>query len=149
MHPKLQVANYGMGGHYDTHMDPNGFMEGETPKADMDGKKWSYYKATGDRIATFMVYLSEVKYGGRTVFPSLGLSSEPEKGSAVFWINLANTARRDRLTYHGGCPVLLGSKWITNKWILYFDQMMSDAYKCALKPGKYDIYTRWRKSQSI
>ena len=22
-----------------------------------------------------------------------------------------------RYTYHGGCPVLAGSKWITNKWI--------------------------------
>ncbi len=23
----------------------------------------------------------------------------------------------DMLTFHGGCPVLVGSKWITNKWI--------------------------------
>jgi hypothetical protein len=28
----------------------------------------------------------------------------------------------DKLAAHGGCPVLVGSKWITNKWIGYFDQ---------------------------
>ena len=25
-------------------------------------------------------------------------------------------------TYHGGCPVLAGSKWITNKWIRSWSQ---------------------------
>ena len=27
-----------------------------------------------------------------------------------------------RLTHHGGCPVLVGSKWITNKWVGYLEQ---------------------------
>ena len=26
---------------------------------------------------------------------------------------------------HGGCPVLVGSKWITNKWVMIMITMMS------------------------
>ncbi len=31
---------------------------------------------------------------------------------------------------HGGCPVLVGSKWILNKWIYSFDQWKT--YPCLL-----------------
>ena len=34
---------------------------------------------------TFMVYLSDVEAGGHTVFPNLGLSVPPVRGSALFW----------------------------------------------------------------
>ena len=34
-----------------------------------------------------------------------------------------------RLTHHGGCPVLVGSKWITNKWVGYKEQW--HAWPCA------------------
>jgi hypothetical protein len=35
-----------------------------------------------------MIYLSDVEAGGRTVFPTVELSVEPEAGSALFWFNL-------------------------------------------------------------
>jgi hypothetical protein len=35
-----------------------------------------------------MIYLSDVEAGGRTVFPTIGVSVPPEAGSALFWFNL-------------------------------------------------------------
>ena len=31
----------------------------------------------------------------------------------------------DPFTVHGGCPVLVGSKWITNKWVRWKAQELS------------------------
>ena len=39
------------------------------------------------------------------------------KGDLAFWYNIDRNLNVDYLTFHGGCPVLVGSKWITNKWI--------------------------------
>lgn len=43
---------------------------------------------TGNRIATFLVYMTDVEAGGATVFPTLGLTLHPVKGAAAFWYNL-------------------------------------------------------------
>ncbi|CAG7821544.1 unnamed protein product [Allacma fusca] len=61
--------------------------------------------------------MSDVEAGGATVFPSLDLSLWPKKGSAAFWYNLFEDGKGDLSTRHAGCPVLLGSKWVSNKWI--------------------------------
>lgn len=99
----LQVSNYGIGGHYEPHVD----FHGESRKS-----------ADGDRLATFMLYLSEVAAGGATAFPRLGARSFPKMGDAAFWINLlGDDAQGNGDTLHGACPVLSGSKWVANKWI--------------------------------
>ena len=83
----------------------------------MENKNGRPPYVTGDRLATFMLYLSEVPLGGYTAFPRLGVAVKPEKGSAVFWYNLKTSGRSDMAMLHGGCPVVLGSKWVANKWI--------------------------------
>lgn len=79
-------------------MLPGGYIE---PHVDSDGSGGSAYedyeknplamKLGGERLMTFMVYLSSIPEGGggNTVFPLLGLSVPPAKGTALFW----NTVR--------------------------------------------------------
>jgi prolyl 4-hydroxylase len=137
-----QVANYGIGGQYSTHFDARGT---QWMNEDMPGAT-SYDAVYGDRVATFMGYLEDVPLGGATAFPFIGAAVQPEKGSAVFWLNLNPRGNIDKLSAHGGCPVLVGSKWITNKWIGGFDQW--NVLKCGLTPtASYELHERWRQSE--
>jgi len=113
----LQVANYGIGGHYQSHQDPMFvYKEPDFVVYSVQEKNMDPYP-TGDRLATLMMYLSDVAKGGSTAFPRLGVAIKPQKGSAVFWYNLKRSGRSDMSMLHGGCPVVLGSKWVANKWI--------------------------------
>lgn len=116
-----QVVNYGVGGHYTPHYD---FFYAKT-------LKFRREYPNGQRLATFLIYLSDVIAGGATAFTSLRISVKPRMGMGLFWMNLIrpknasdadelnfNEARQgDNWTRHGGCPVLHGSKWIVTKWI--------------------------------
>ncbi|XP_065573284.1 prolyl 4-hydroxylase subunit alpha-1-like isoform X3 [Artemia franciscana] len=110
---KFQVANYGLGGHYSPHTD---FLI--TGKSAAEFKNMNQeFLVLGDRIATFMFYLSDVEIGGFTSFPRIGAVIRPSKGSAAFWYNLKRSGKADIMSYHGACPVVLGNKWVMNKWI--------------------------------
>uniref|UniRef100_H2ZF14 procollagen-proline 4-dioxygenase n=1 Tax=Ciona savignyi TaxID=51511 RepID=H2ZF14_CIOSA len=61
--------------------------------------------------------LSEVQEGGGTAFVEAGVTAKPIKGSAVFWYNMYPSGDIDIRTFHGACPVMIGNKWASNKWI--------------------------------
>lgn len=109
----LQVANYGIGGHYSPHHD---YLMKEKPEREVQMMPLREI-LMGDRIATFMFYLNDVERGGWTAFPRAGIAVPPIKGSAAFWWNLKRSGKPDEMTLHGACPVLLGFKWVSNKWI--------------------------------
>jgi prolyl 4-hydroxylase len=71
----------------------------------------------GQRVATFILYLSNVDSGGSTSFPSVGLEVIPRKGSALFFLNTDSQFAPDELTLHAGKPVIKGVKFVANKWL--------------------------------
>ncbi len=77
---EFQVLNYGMGGEYKPHEDGM------------------------DRIATFMIYLNDVKAGGATVFTKAGIAVTPHKNAGVLWYNYLPSASGewDMRTTHAG-----------------------------------------------
>ncbi|KAG4121008.1 hypothetical protein ERO13_D11G178700v2 [Gossypium hirsutum] len=118
----LQVLHYEVGQKYEPHFDY--FMDEFNTK---NG---------GQRIATVLMYLSDVEEGGETVFPSAkgnisavpwwnelsecgkgGLSVKPKMGDALLFWSMKPDATLDPSSLHGGCPVIRGNKWSSTKWI--------------------------------
>ncbi len=112
----FQLVNYGLGGHYEPHHDYS--EEEEEPEIVPE-----FLKDSGDRMVTFMLYLSDVDEGGATVFPLINVRVPPVKNAAAFWFNLQPSGDGDPRTKHAGCPVLIGEKWVANKWIWSHSQM--------------------------
>ncbi|XP_035223282.1 prolyl 4-hydroxylase subunit alpha-1-like isoform X2 [Stegodyphus dumicola] len=116
----FQMANYGLGGHFHLHMDV------------LPDTERYFGPDMGNRIATWLLYLSDVRGGGATVFPRLNLSVWPKKGSALFWHNVKSNGVGNILTLHGACPVLSGSKWVSNVW--FHERGQEFRLKCGMRP---------------
>ncbi|XP_015038825.2 prolyl 4-hydroxylase subunit alpha-2 [Drosophila pseudoobscura] len=107
----VQLIKYGYGGHYDTHFD---YLNDSLPIT----------QALGDRMATVLFYLNDVKHGGSTVFPVLQLKVPSERGKVLVWYNMhGETHDLDSRTLHGSCPVIDGAKTVLSCWIHEWDQM--------------------------
>ena len=124
--------NYGMGGLITPHVDSTNWLS-------QKGINSESIRYGGARFITFMIYLSDVLSGGRTVFPQLGLSVKPVKGSALFWFNIGPKMHYDSRIVHLGCPVMHGNKWIANKTIKILAQFQH--YPCNDKMNHYNIFS--------
>jgi prolyl 4-hydroxylase len=104
----LQILFYGIGGEYRPHFD---WFDPETTGGQ------NHMKRGGQRVATQILYLSDVDAGGATTFPKLGISLRPKKGSMLFFTNLTADGLPDPMALHGGAPVTYGTKLIATKWL--------------------------------
>ena len=67
-----------------------------------------------------------------------GVSVKPEAGSALYWFNHDAIEENDSRTFHLGCPVGVGNKWIANKWIKWTAQMWN--YPCSTTKQEFSIH---------
>lgn len=104
----LQVLQYAAGGEYVPHFD---FFPPEQPGS------LPMLQHGGQRVATLIVYLKTVEEGGETIFPKLNLKIKPVQGNALYFSYGNSKNELDRLTLHGGSPVIQGEKWIMTKWM--------------------------------
>ncbi|QBE62083.1 prolyl hydroxylase family protein [Pseudoduganella lutea] len=104
----LHVLHYGVGAEYKPHHDY--FDPSNTGFA-------ATLKRGGQRVATLIIYLNDVEEAGDTVFPKLGLSIVPRKGSAVYFEYVNEAGQLDEASLHGGAPVERGEKWVATKWV--------------------------------
>ncbi|GAX86213.1 hypothetical protein CEUSTIGMA_g13626.t1 [Chlamydomonas eustigma] len=117
----FNVLKYENMQHYDSHMDS------------FDPK--TFGPQPSQRIATVLVYLSDVAEGGETVFKKEGLDGgnrvitdwrncddgsykyKPRLGDAVLFWGVYPDGEIDPRSLHGGCPVKNGTKWVMTKWL--------------------------------
>ncbi|XP_042496529.1 probable prolyl 4-hydroxylase 7 [Macadamia integrifolia] len=117
----MQILHYEHGQKYEAHFDY--FHD----KANQE--------LGGHRVATVLMYLSNVEKGGETVLPNSeakmaqpkddswsdcaknGYAVKPKKGDALLFFNLHPDATTDPSSLHGSCPVIEGEKWSATKWI--------------------------------
>ncbi len=69
-----------------------------------------------DRFATILVYLQDVKEGGETKFPKLGISVKPKRGRLLVWNNMRPDGSCDPTSIHNAAKVVDGHKVIIQRW---------------------------------
>ncbi|XP_060082088.1 transmembrane prolyl 4-hydroxylase-like [Ylistrum balloti] len=150
----FQVVTYGVKGHYNAHYDSS-----EVNKKVPCCTRQRTLQCRICRYMTVLFYLSDVEGGGETAFPLAGNDSidmlrvqeeqlmnlyrkcdsylrvTPAKGKAIIWYNhkvdpdSGWLGAMDRHTFHGGCPVTVGTKWIANFWIKTTDDKLEDLHR--------------------
>lgn len=114
----MQILRYGIGQKYGAHYDS---LDNDSP-----------------RVATVLLYLSDVEEGGETAFPAASewidqsvrkryepfsecaeghVAAKPKKGDAMVFFSLRPDMKLDDTSLHTGCPVISGIKWTATKWI--------------------------------
>lgn len=110
----LQVLEYGVGAEYRAHHDSCNPDTGDYDECVAEEAREGW----GRRVYTFFMYLNDGFEGGGTDFPRLGVTLTPKRGCAALWANLrADEEGHAEDSFHGGMPVLSGTKYAANLWV--------------------------------
>ncbi|XP_058769554.1 probable prolyl 4-hydroxylase 9 isoform X2 [Vicia villosa] len=96
----FNILRYEVGQKYDSHYDA--FDPAE------------YGHVDSQRVASFLLYLSNVEMGGETMFP---YEVKPRQGDGLLFYSVFPNGKIDKNSLHGSCPVIKGEKWVATKWI--------------------------------
>lgn len=96
-----QATDYPLGGNFYYHMD-SGY--------------WDTHPA-GDRIYTFLLYLTTPERGGGTDFRALGQRVRAKAGKLVIWNNLFANGDSNHRMIHSSMPLLKGRKTTLVTWL--------------------------------
>ncbi|XP_061341903.1 probable prolyl 4-hydroxylase 9 [Gastrolobium bilobum] len=114
----FNILRYEVGQKYNSHYDA--FHPAE------------YGPQKSQRMASFLLYLTDVPEGGETMFrfenglnmdgsygyeDCIGLRVRPRKGDGLLFYSLFPNGTIDPASLHGSCPVIKGEKWVATKWI--------------------------------
>jgi predicted 2-oxoglutarate/Fe(II)-dependent dioxygenase YbiX len=103
-----QIFHYAVGEEIKAHYD--GLRLGEQGY----GQGGAY---TGDRIATFLLYLNDDYDGGELVFPKVGVRHKGKTGDGVYFAHIDAAGAPDRLSLHAALPITRNEKFILSQWI--------------------------------
>ncbi|MEQ1819164.1 MAG: 2OG-Fe(II) oxygenase [Terricaulis sp.] len=76
-----------------------------------------YIDAFGQRVATFLVYLSDDYDGGETEFTEVNFKFKARKGDALMFLNVDANGDPDPMSMHAGLPPTRGEKWVLSQWL--------------------------------
>ncbi|XP_020974848.1 probable prolyl 4-hydroxylase 9 isoform X1 [Arachis ipaensis] len=121
----FNILRYEIGQRYNSHYDA--FNPSE------------YGPQKSQRVASFLLYLTDVQEGGETMFPfefgiiilqngsnmdgsysyesCIGLKVRPRQGDGLLFYSLFPNGTIDPTSLHGSCPVIKGEKWVATKWV--------------------------------
>ena len=71
----------------------------------------------GQRVATFLVYLSDDYDGGETEFTDAGFKFKARKGDALMFLNVDAGGAPDPMSMHAGLPTTRSEKWVLSIWL--------------------------------
>ena len=104
----FSVLHYEVGQEFRRHVD---FINPDHPGFAQD------LAEKGQRVATFLTYLSEDFDGAETEFPVLALRWKGRTGDAILFHNVEPSGAPDRRTLHAGRPPTRGEKWLLSQFI--------------------------------
>jgi hypothetical protein len=74
-------------------------------------------ESPSERIATFLLYLNDDYDGGDLDFTLVDFKFKGRKGDAIYFANVDETGKAERLSLHAALPIRRGEKWMLSQWI--------------------------------